>query len=223
MDDDLENTLQSSSSIQTSRASVIASTTTYQTKTARAIFSPLPDSLELLTNSTSYHGWLSSQTNYQEQIKFFGFLPPRAEDVDPNATDVFSAWTSQLGLRLRRHQTAALESLAAGENVVIATPTASGKSLCYQLPTLEALASGGTVLYLFPTKALARDQMMSLRGLINNLVDANGISPSDVTSYDGDTPSETRMSIRERPRCIITNPLALSGAGRTAQLPWGDG
>ncbi|MEM6429172.1 MAG: DEAD/DEAH box helicase, partial [Deinococcota bacterium] len=107
-------------------------------------------------------------------------------------------------------------------NVVIATPTASGKSLCYQLPTLEALATGGTVLYLFPTKALARDQMMSLRGLINNLGDVNGISPGDVTSYDGDTPSEARQSIREHPRCIITNPDMLHYGLLPHHLKWGE-
>jgi len=164
--------------------------------------SPLPPALDLLTGATSYHGWLTSQANYRDQVHFFGFLPPRA-GTRAN-TNTFAPWVARLGVGLREHQAAALEALAAGDNVVIATPTASGKSLCYQLPTLDALARESSVLYLFPTKALARDQQSSLQGLIARIGDT--ISPEAVQAYDGDTPTDVRQRIRQQPRCIITNP-----------------
>ena len=164
--------------------------------------SPLPPALDLLTGATSYHGWLTSQANYREQVHFFGFLPPRVGTTAD--TNTFAPWVERLGVGLREHQAAALEALAAGDNVVIATPTASGKSLCYQLPTLDALAREGSVLYLFPTKALARDQQSSLQGLIARIGDT--VPPEAVQAYDGDTPTDVRQRIRQQPRCIITNP-----------------
>jgi DEAD/DEAH box helicase domain-containing protein len=87
--------------------------------------------------------------------------------------------------------------------VVVATPTASGKSLCYNLPILQALASdpSATALYLFPTKALSRDQEEALRGLMREA----DLSVGAVT-YDGDTPNDARRAARQRARVLLTNP-----------------
>ncbi|MFI5955583.1 DEAD/DEAH box helicase [Cryptosporangium sp. NPDC051539] len=101
------------------------------------------------------------------------------------------------------HQVAAAEMAASGESVVIATGTASGKSLAYQLPTLTALLSDAraTALYLSPTKALAADQ---LRGLLD-VADAvgGGIRPA---LYDGDTADAERDWVRAHSRLVLTNP-----------------
>ncbi len=104
---------------------------------------------------------------------------------------------------LYRHQQQAFELLRDGHDVVVATPTASGKSLCYNLPVLDALAVAPKTraLYIFPTKALARDQEEAIRRL---LADA-GLDTGAVT-YDGDTPADARRAAREASGILITNP-----------------
>ena len=109
---------------------------------------------------------------------------------------------------LYRHQLQAAEALHAGRHVVVATPTASGKSLCYNLPVLDALLRDGhaaRALYLFPTKALARDQMAELDALLV------GLERTDLTVavYDGDTPPATRRALREGGHIVLTNPHML--------------
>jgi len=105
--------------------------------------------------------------------------------------------------RLYSHQAAAFDRIAAGSNLVIVTPTASGKTLCYNLPVLQHLLENpaGRALYLFPTKALAEDQLHEL----NSIVEAMG---SDIRAftYDGDTPQDARRSIRERANVVFSNP-----------------
>ena len=92
---------------------------------------------------------------------------------------------------------------AAGKNFVVVTPTASGKTLCYNLPMLNAILENPDTraLYLFPTKALAQDQLAELHDLATRLDDCFG-----VFTYDGDTPSDARKAIRERGHVILTNP-----------------
>jgi DEAD/DEAH box helicase domain-containing protein len=101
------------------------------------------------------------------------------------------------------HQAAAAESVHAGKNAVIVTPTASGKTLCYNLPVLnEILETPDTrALYLFPTKALAQDQLAELHDLNARLENRFG-----VFTYDGDTPSDARKAIREKSHIVLTNP-----------------
>ncbi len=105
--------------------------------------------------------------------------------------------------RLYSHQAAAFESAQAGRNVVVVTPTASGKTLCYNLPVLNRLTAeaGARAMYLFPTKALAEDQLQEFQGA----VDAMG-SPIRAFTYDGDTPQDARRAIRERANVVLTNP-----------------
>lgn len=101
------------------------------------------------------------------------------------------------------HQVAVWQALLAGQDVLVATPTASGKSLCYNVPTLCRLRSDpqARALYVFPTKALARDQEQTLRGLLT-AADCR----AQVAVYDGDTPSSQRRGMRDDARVIITNP-----------------
>ena len=104
---------------------------------------------------------------------------------------------------LYSHQARAFELASQGKHVVVATPTASGKSLCYNLPILQALASDptATALYLFPTKALSRDQEEALRGLMREA----DLSVGAIT-YDGDTPNDARRAARQRAGVLLTNP-----------------
>jgi ATP-dependent helicase YprA (DUF1998 family) len=104
---------------------------------------------------------------------------------------------------LYTHQAAAAELAHAGKNFVVVTPTASGKTLCYNLPVLNAVLGNADTraLYLFPTKALAQDQLAELHDLAKRLDDCFG-----VFTYDGDTPSDARRAIRERGHVILTNP-----------------
>src|SRR6266576_2915294 len=101
------------------------------------------------------------------------------------------------------HQAATSELVHEGKNVVVVTPTASGKTLCYNLPVLNAVLEepDTRALYLFPTKALAQDQLAELKDLGKRLDDSFG-----VFTYDGDTPSDARKAIRERGHIVLTNP-----------------
>ncbi len=124
----------------------------------------------------------------------------------------FPAWThmdlraAYLGKGLRQlysHQAAAAEAVHAGKDIVVVTPTASGKTLCYNLPILNAIleSSDSRALYLFPTKALAQDQLAELHDLNQRLENRFG-----VFTYDGDTPSDARKAIREKGHIVLTNP-----------------
>jgi len=101
---------------------------------------------------------------------------------------------------LYTHQAQAIRAALAGENVVIVTGTASGKTLCYNLPVLQALQADPTAsaLYLFPTKALAQDQLAALGEL------AEGQIPLNL--YDGDTPSSRRAAVRKAGGVVLSNP-----------------
>ena len=107
--------------------------------------------------------------------------------------------------RIRRRRSGWRE----GKNVVVVTPTASGKTLCYNLPVLRRLVHdpGARAMYLFPTKALAEDQLHELQAA----VDATGAEIRAFT-YDGDTPQDARKAIRERANMVLTNPDMLHAA-----------
>src|SRR4051812_37459348 len=118
--------------------------------------------------------------------------------------------------RLYEHQVEALYKAFDGP-IVVTTGTASGKSLCFQLPTLEVLATDRTAraLYLYPTKALAQDQARSLQrfGLTKSVRPA---------IYDGDTPRHDRAAIRKRSNLILTNPDMLHVGILPHHPAWGD-
>ncbi|MBI3484716.1 MAG: DEAD/DEAH box helicase, partial [Acidobacteria bacterium] len=104
---------------------------------------------------------------------------------------------------LYTHQAEAAERVRAGRNVVVVTPTASGKTLCYNLPVLNAVLENPDTraMYLFPTKALAQDQLAELHDLGQRLENCFG-----VFTYDGDTPTDARRAIREKGHIVLTNP-----------------
>ncbi|KAI0863198.1 hypothetical protein F4860DRAFT_469050 [Xylaria cubensis] len=103
------------------------------------------------------------------------------------------------------HQAEAINSLHAGQNVVVSTSTSSGKSLIYQLPVLHALENDPhtRAMYIFPTKALAQDQKRSLKDMLGYLT---GLGNVLVETFDGDTPMHQRNEIRDEARIIFTNP-----------------
>lgn len=122
------------------------------------------------------------------------------EDLDSRLAE---ALESKGITRLYTHQKASWELARKGRNFVVVTPTASGKTLCYNLPVVQALLEdpSARALYLFPTKALSQDQQAEL-----NEVALGGSLPVKIATYDGDTPSSVRVSARDTGRIVITNP-----------------
>jgi DEAD/DEAH box helicase domain-containing protein len=118
-------------------------------------------------------------------------------------TDLVSAYKAKGVRQPYSHQAAAAQAVHDGKNVVIVTPTASGKTLCYNLPVLNAILedTDTRAIYLFPTKALAQDQLTELHDLNEPLANRFG-----VFTYDGDTPSDARKAIREKGHLVLTNP-----------------
>jgi DEAD/DEAH box helicase domain-containing protein len=117
--------------------------------------------------------------------------------------DLIAAYAAKGVSRPYTHQAEAAEAVRAGKNVVIVTPTASGKTLCYNLPILNAILenSDTRALYLFSTKALAQDQLAELHDVNQRLENR-----FCVFTYDGDTPSDARKAIRENGHLVLTNP-----------------
>ncbi|NPV07437.1 MAG: DEAD/DEAH box helicase [Anaerolineae bacterium] len=121
-------------------------------------------------------------------------------EIDPRLRSALE----RRGVRqLYSHQAEAIEAIGRGENVAVVTPTASGKTLCYNLPVLNRVLQDpeARALYLFPTKALSQDQMDEVHDLI-------GLAGADIRTYtyDGDTPGEVRRRVREAGHIVVTNP-----------------
>ncbi|MGC2800470.1 MAG: DEAD/DEAH box helicase, partial [Candidatus Acidiferrum sp.] len=117
--------------------------------------------------------------------------------------DLVAAYTAKGIRKLYTHQAIAADAVHAGRNAVVVTPTASGKTLCYNLPILNSILENPDTraLYLFPTKALAQDQLAELYDLNQRLDNRFG-----VFTYDGDTPADARRAIREKGHVVLTNP-----------------
>lgn len=118
---------------------------------------------------------------------------------------------------LYTHQVEAIELAMAGQSVAVVTPTASGKSLCYLIPILDAIAREpeSTAILMYPTKALAQDQLTELRGLS----DAAELELRTFT-YDGDTPSGARSALRQAGQVVLTNPDMLHGGILPHHTQW---
>ena len=148
-------------------------------------------------------------------------IPARAADFVPMPGWLDPRIVAGLGSRgiasLYRHQAEAIEAVRAGDDVVVVTPTASGKSLCYLVPTLQALAEDPTAraLYLFPTKALGQDQVAEL----GELSRAAGLQ-INASTYDGDTPNPIRSAIRSAGQVVVTNPDMLHAAILPHHTKW---
>jgi DEAD/DEAH box helicase domain-containing protein len=136
-------------------------------------------------------------------------LPPREATLvaPPEMPRELARALSSMGAqRLYSHQLEAYERLRVGENVIVATATASGKSLCYKIPAFEnALKNpSNRALFLYPTKALAQDQLQKISKLM-----LRGVHPA---TYDRDTPKALRAEVRKRANVILTNPDMLNVA-----------
>jgi DEAD/DEAH box helicase domain-containing protein len=159
-------------------------------------------------NLEEFLAYLVSSPSYNSQISHIEHIPSR-----PSADgELEKALQGDLEKSLKElhmwplytHQAEAVNIARRGENVIISTPSASGKSLAYNIPVLESLQTQplSRALYLFPTKALARDQMRSL----NAILEVSGGKNNTVFVYDGDTPYENRSEVRSKARLLITNP-----------------
>jgi DEAD/DEAH box helicase domain-containing protein len=109
--------------------------------------------------------------------------------------------------QLYTHQAETIGHALAGRNAVVITPTSSGKTLCYNAPVLHSILQdpSSRALYLFPTKALAQDQLVELQGMCEALAADSG-DQIGVFTYDGDTPQDARRTIRARAHLVLSNP-----------------
>src|SRR5712691_2226943 len=150
---------------------------------------------------------LARDAEFQRMVTRWDRLPARPASYAP-----FPGWLDgRITATLRRrgvdalysHQAASLEATRTGKHTVVVTPTASGKTLCYDLPVIDAIAQdpSARALYLFPTKALAQDQLAALERLASDI----DIELKTYT-YDGDTPPQARAAIRSAGHVVITNP-----------------
>ncbi len=167
--------------------------------TTRAQTSARSQALPELDSAPFYVGQITNETFTQGQ-------DPTVIHGPYGLPQVLERYLSERDLSLYSHQVEVLNALRSETNVVLSTQTASGKSLAFNLPTFERLLvdPDATALFLYPTKALANDQ---LDGLIE-FDEALGGTVHPAT-YDGDTPTAQRQEIRQRSRLIISNPHAL--------------
>ena len=127
-------------------------------------------------------------------------LAPFPDSLDPRLKAALAARGVE---QLYTHQAEAIGHALSGRHTVVITPTASGKTLCYNAPVLDAILKdpSSRALYLFPTKALAQDQLVELQAMCEKLEDGIG-----VFTYDGDTPQDARRTIRSRAHLVLSNP-----------------
>ena len=158
---------------------------------------------------------LRQSPRFRDRIAHIEVLPAREPEYGELGEPLPAALSRYLdarGIRLYSHQCGAVEALRAGRNVILCTPTASGKTLGFDLPVFETLARDrlATALFVYPTKALSNDQLKVFREMER----VTGIR-ADAAVYDGDTPVSRRGRIREISRIILTNPHELHHV-----LPW---
>jgi DEAD/DEAH box helicase domain-containing protein len=144
---------------------------------------------------------------YRGQVVHKHPIPARAARygvLDPPLPEKLAKILKDTGIvKLYVHQVEAVNALRAGRDVVIVTSTASGKTLCYNIPVLSSLLedSEARALYLYPTKALAQDQLRVLQRYMG----PKGIK-FEAGTYDGDTPASSRRKLREEAKVLLTNP-----------------
>jgi len=150
---------------------------------------------------------MKTASKLAEQITAWKVTPPRKgsfADFPPGIDPRLIAVLRTRGIeRPFSHQAEAIEAAQRGEDFIVVTPTASGKTLCYNIPVLNSLLENphSRAIYLFPTKALSQDQLDELHGLITALdVDIK------TYTYDGDTPINARKAIRAAGHIVVTNP-----------------
>jgi DEAD/DEAH box helicase domain-containing protein len=166
-----------------------------------------------------------SSQGYAGQIVHTEEIPAReaayGELAEPLPGPIREALSSLDIRRLYSHQAEAIESIRAGKHTAVVTGTASGKTLCYNLPVLERLLANpeAKALYLFPTKALAQDQVRGLRRLADSHPELADLVRCG--TYDGDTPSPTRRKLRREANVIMSNPDMLHQGILPYHSGWG--
>jgi DEAD/DEAH box helicase domain-containing protein len=146
--------------------------------------------------------------DYDNQIVHVQNMPTReavyGELKSPLHPQLESTLKSQGIEKLYSHQVSAIEAIREGKSIVIVTSTASGKTLCYNIPVLESISENENTraLYLYPTKALAQDQLKKLI----NFKEINPEFSFETGTYDGDTPTSTRKKLRDSGKIILSNP-----------------
>lgn len=152
-------------------------------------------------NAAAFLAFLRTRPDYRQQIIHVQKLPPRLAQygqLERPLPSLLEARLKELAwLPLYSHQAQAVNAADLHRNVMVSTPSASGKTLCYNLPVIRAVIEekGSRALYLFPTKALAQDQMRSFRDLACPQI----MSAMDIATFDGDTPQEIRSEIKNGP------------------------
>ncbi len=159
-------------------------------------------------DTTAFLHYLTAQASYSGQIAHIEHILPR----DANCAELDKPLVSSLQkclnehglLPLYTHQAEAVNNARQGKNVMVATSSASGKTLCYNIAVLEAILTepNSRALYLFPTKALAQDQLRGLQGLFCPSL----FKAVEFATFDGDTPQAERAEIRRQAKVILTNP-----------------
>ena len=150
---------------------------------------------------------LRSDPMFMQNVVRWDVLPARPAVYEPFPDSLDPRLLPVLEKRgvhqLYRHQAHAIREVLAGRDVVVVTPTASGKTMCYNLPVLSAILQNddARALYLFPTKALSADQVSELY----ELIEAMGVDIKTYT-YDGDTPGAARKAVRQAGHIVVTNP-----------------
>jgi DEAD/DEAH box helicase domain-containing protein len=160
------------------------------------------------------------QAKYADRITGAFLLPGRAAKHAPLPRDLPPALAAALKSRgiekLYSHQADSWDAVREGRDVVVVTPTASGKSLCYTLPVVaDAMTKQARALYLFPTKALAQDQVAELLEL--NRAGKLGVK---AFTFDGDTPGDARQAVRLHGEIVVSNPDMLHQAILPHHTKW---
>lgn len=158
-------------------------------------------------NVTQLADQLRQDRSFMENVTRWEVLPARPAKTAPFPENMDPRIREALGKKgihaLYTHQAQSLAATARGEDVTVVTPTASGKTMCYNLPVISAILKNpdARALYLFPTKALSADQVSELYEMIEQM----GVDIKTYT-YDGDTPAAARKAVRQAGHIVVTNP-----------------
>lgn len=161
------------------------------------------------------------EARFVEQVAAWKVTPARLgvyREIASGIHDEVRFALMQRGIKsLYSHQADAWDAISSGRDVVVVTPTASGKTLCYNLPVLDQICKNPTTraLYIFPTKALAQDQVAELHGLLGHVK-----TQIQSFTYDGDTPVNARQKIREAGQIVVTNPDMLHSSILPHHTKW---